>query len=177
MSASMNGVLVLDVDFQPLRIEHWHRVICDFFNGKVEVIHNSEDRTIKTITHDIPMPSVVRVLRRFRRDKQVIKFSRLNVYARDAFTCQYCSKRLPSEDLTFDHVVPRSKGGKTSWTNIVACCVSCNTQKANRTPQQAGMKLHREPKKPHVLPTVTVEMNHRDVPEEWRYYWSASLEK
>lgn len=88
MYANQNtAVLVLDVDFRPLRIEHWKAVISDFFNGKVEVIHNSRDRTIKTVGQDFPMPSVVRVLRRFRRDRQAIKFSRLNVYARDAFTC------------------------------------------------------------------------------------------
>jgi len=171
------AVLVLDVDFQPLRIEHWREVICDFFNGKVEVIHDSEDLTIKTVSRNYPMPSVVRVLRRFRRDKQAIKFSRVNVYARDAFTCQYCGERKMTEELTFDHVHPRAQGGKTCWENIVAACVPCNFAKANRTPGQAGMKLHRKPKKPHALPTVLVEMTGKNVPDEWKYYWSASLER
>jgi len=168
------AVLVLDVDFQPLRIEHWRAVISDYFNGKVEVIHNSEDRTIKTVSQDFPMPSVVRVIRRFKRDKVVIKFSRINIYARDAFTCQYCAQRMSSEKLNFDHVVPRSKGGRTCWENIVASCLKCNSDKANRTPEQAGMKLLRTPKKPSRLPTVTVEMND-NVPAEWKYYWTSTL--
>jgi 5-methylcytosine-specific restriction endonuclease McrA len=178
MRANSNAaVLVLDVDFKPLRIEHWKTIIGDFFTGKVEIIHNSQDRTIKTVSRDFPMPSVVRVLRRFRRDKQAIKFSRLNVYARDAFTCQYCTERKMAEELTFDHVVPRAQGGRTCWENIVAACVSCNFEKANRTPAQAGMTLMRRPKKPHALPTITVEMTGKDVPDEWKFYWSASLER
>ncbi len=171
------AVLVLDVDFQPLRIEHWQAVICDIFLGKLEVVENSRDRTIKTVARDYPMPSVVRVLRRFRRDKQAIKFSRLNIYARDAFTCQYCRRAFPTEELTFDHVQPRSRGGRTTWENIVTCCIDCNSSKANRTPDEAGMQLLRKPKKPRWLPAVTVDMDRRRVPEEWQPYWSAALER
>lgn len=176
MRATSNAVLVLDVDFQPLRIEHWHRVISDYFNGKVEVIHHSEDRTIKTVSRDIPMPSVVRIFRRFKRDRQVIKFSRINIYARDAFTCQYCAERFASEQLNFDHVKPRSKGGRTCWENIVTSCLPCNNEKANRSPEEAGMTLLRTPKKPHRLPTVSVDMND-DVPAEWKFYWTSSLQR
>jgi 5-methylcytosine-specific restriction endonuclease McrA len=118
----------------------------------------------------------VRVLRRFRRDRVVIKFSRINIYTRDRFTCQYCSERFLAEDLTFDHVVPRSAGGRTSWDNIVTACVPCNSSKANRTPREAGMTLLRRPAKPRFLPVVTVRMDGRDVPAEWRPYWSAPLE-
>jgi 5-methylcytosine-specific restriction endonuclease McrA len=168
-------VLVLDMDFRPLRVEHWHKVIADTFLGKVEVVEYSADRTIKGVTREYPMPSVVRIMRWFRRDRQAIKFSRLNIYARDAFTCQYCEQQLPTEDLTFDHVVPRSQGGKTSWTNIVTCCVPCNMSKANRTPQEAGVHLTRKPVKPRWLPAITVKMS-RQVPEEWRPYWSGSLD-
>jgi 5-methylcytosine-specific restriction endonuclease McrA len=170
-------VLVLDVDFQPLRIDHWQRVICDSFLGKLEVVEYSRDHTIKGVTRDYPMPAVVRVLRRFRRDKLAIKFSRLNIYARDAFTCQYCGEQLPSEDLTFDHVTPRSKGGRTTWENIVTCCVPCNSNKASRTPGEAAMALRRRPGKPRWLPAVTVAMDRRKVPEEWAAYWSGALQR
>lgn len=170
-----SSVLVLDVDFRPLRVEDWKKVITDEFLGKVQVIEYSRDRTIRGVQREYPMPSVVRVLTRFRRDRQAIKFSRLNIYSRDAFTCQYCWKQLPTEDLTFDHVIPRSKGGKTIWANIVTCCVDCNAEKANRTPEEASMRLTRKPNKPRWLPTITVEMN-RNIPEEWRPYWSGSLD-
>lgn len=170
-----NRVLILDVDFQPLEIADWKKAITDCFLGKVEVVEFSRDRTIRSATQIHPMPSVVRVLRRFRRDRQAIKFSRLNIYARDAFTCQYCRQRFYTEDLNFDHVIPRAQGGRTCWENIVACCVSCNSEKANRTPQEAGMKLMRQPRKPHSLPAVTVDMGRHRVPVEWESYWSVPL--
>ena len=107
----MTIVLFLDNDWQPLRVEPWTRAITDLFLGKIEVIEYSRDRAIKGIGRDYPMPAVVRLLRRFRRDRQAIKFSRLNIYTRDRFTCQYCGVQSLAEDLTFDHVVPRSAGG------------------------------------------------------------------
>ena len=140
------------------------------------MIAYSRDRTIKCVSRELPMPAVVRVLRRFRRDRQAIRFSRVNIYTRDSFTCQYCGERLATEDLTFDHVVPRSAGGRTTWENIVTCCVPCNHGKANRTPEQAHMRLHRRPSKPRYLPVVTVQMDRRHVPDEWRPYWNVVLD-
>jgi 5-methylcytosine-specific restriction endonuclease McrA len=173
----MNAVLFLDADWRPMRVDAWTRAITDLFLGKIEVIEYSRDRTIKGIGREYPMPAVVRVLRRFRRERMVIKFSRLNIYMRDRFTCQYCGERFLSEDLTFDHVVPRSAGGRTAWDNIVTACVPCNARKANRTPREARMKLLRRPAKPRYLPVVTVRMDGREVPPEWRPYWSAPLER
>jgi 5-methylcytosine-specific restriction endonuclease McrA len=170
-------VLFLDADWQPLRVEHWTRAVADLFRGKIEVIEYSRDRTIKGVSREWPMPAVVRVLRRFRRDRQAIRFSRLNIYTRDGFTCQYCGGRQDSEDLTFDHVLPRAAGGRTTWDNIVTCCVACNAAKASRTPEQAGMRLRRRPTKPRYLPAVTVRMDRRQVPEEWRPYWNVTLDQ
>jgi 5-methylcytosine-specific restriction endonuclease McrA len=172
----MTIVLFLDADWQPLRVEPWTRAVTDLFRGKVEVIEYSRDHTIRGVTREFPMPAVVRVLRRFRRSRQAIRFSRINIYTRDGFTCQYCGQRGHSEDLTFDHVVPRAAGGRTTWENIVTCCVPCNHAKANRTPEQAGLALRRRPSKPRYLPVVTVQMARRRVPEEWRPYWSVPLE-
>jgi 5-methylcytosine-specific restriction endonuclease McrA len=125
----MSAVLFLDIDYRPLRIEHWQRAIADWVLGKVEIVEYSRDRTIKGVGRELPMPAVVRLLRRFRRDRLRIRFSRLNVYARDRFSCAYCGLRFASEDLTFDHVLPRSRGGKTTWENIVAACIPCNGEK------------------------------------------------
>jgi 5-methylcytosine-specific restriction endonuclease McrA len=172
----MTIVLFLDADWQPLSVEPWTRAITALFLGKIEVIEYSRDRTIKGVSREFPMPAVVRVLRRFRRERLAIRFSRLNIYMRDGFTCQYCGVRQVSEDLTFDHVLPRAAGGRTTWENIVTCCVPCNRSKANRTPAQARMHLRRRPVKPRYLPVVTVQMDRRRVPEEWRPYWNASLE-
>lgn len=174
MSAA--AVLYLDVDYRPLRVEHWQRAIADYFTGKTEVVEYSRDRTIQGVSQTYPMPAVVRVLRRFKRDRIRVKFSRLNIYARDGFVCQYDGKRYASEDLTFDHVVPRAQGGKTCWENVVACCGPCNATKADRTPTQAGMRLLRAPRKPHALPAVMVKMDARQMPPEWAGYWSDTLE-
>jgi 5-methylcytosine-specific restriction endonuclease McrA len=175
------AVLVLDSEYRPLRVESWQKAICDFFTGKVEILEHSRDRTIQGVNRTYPMPAVVRVLRRFKRERLRIKFSRLNVYARDKFMCQYCGIRFMSEDLTFDHVLPQSHGGKTCWENIVACCGvrgnNCNARKSNRTPEQAGMRLLSKPKKPLYLPAVTVKMDLRNVPEEWKGYWTDVLEQ
>jgi 5-methylcytosine-specific restriction endonuclease McrA len=172
----MTIVLFLDNDWQPLRVEPWTRAVTDMFLGKVEVIEYSRDRMIRAVSRELPMPAVVRVLRRFRRDRQAIRFSRVNIYARDAFTCQYCGQRQVTEELTFDHVVPRCAGGTTTWENIVTCCVPCNRAKANRTPAQARMHLLRRPIKPRYLPVVTVLMGRRQVPDEWRPYWNVTLQ-
>lgn len=174
-AAAHMPVLFLDAEYRPLRIEPWQRALTDLFLGKVEVIEHSRDHAIKTVSREFPLPSVVRVLRRFKRDRIRIKFSRLNIYARDNFTCQFCAAQLPTEDLTFDHVVPRSRGGRTSWENIVACCIACNSEKADRTPAEAGMTLLRQPRKPHFLPTITVKHSGR-TPPEWAPYWSGVLE-
>lgn len=173
----MNAVLFLDVDYRPLSVVPWTDAITSFFLGKVEIIEYSRDRTIKGVTREYPMPSVVRVLRRFKRDRIAIKFSRVNIYTRDHFVCQYCSARFQTEDLTFDHVVPRSHGGKTEWTNIVTCCIECNNQKANRTPEQAKMPLLKKPVKPRYLPVISIQVNNKSIPDEWRPYWTATLEK
>ena len=173
----MTIVLFLDADWQPLRVEHWTRAVTDLCLGKIEVVAYSRDRAIKGVGRDYPMPAVVRILRRFRRDRQAIRFSRINIYARDRFTCQYCAVRFLAEDLTFDHVLPRAAGGRTAWDNIVTACVPCNSRKANRTPREARMTLLRRPAKPRFLPTVSVRMDGRHVPEEWRPYWSVALDR
>ena len=95
------AVLVLDVGMRPLRVEPWQRAICDLFLGKVEVVEYSRDRTIQGVARAWPLPSVVRVVSHFRRERIRVRFSRLNIYARDGFTCQYCggSSALRGPDL------------------------------------------------------------------------------
>ncbi len=173
----MDAVLVLDVDYRPLRIASWKEAFCDNLLGKLEVVHYSEDRTIKGVNREWPMPTVARVMRRFKRNRIAIKFSRVNIYTRDGFTCQYCYKRYPTEELTFDHVLPRAQGGKTDWLNVTTACIDCNSSKANQTPEQAGMKLLNVPVKPKYLPTVLVNFDRANVPKEWKYYWTQGLEK
>jgi len=112
-----------------------------------------------------------------KRPKRPAKFSRQNIYARDKYKCQYCGQRFSSEELTYDHVIPRSRGGKTEWENIVTCCVDCNRRKGGRTPAEAGMKLIRKPVKPTWIPALRITIGFREVPQSWRdyLYWNVEL--
>ena len=176
--SSAAAVLFLDREWRPLRVETWQTAITALFLGKVEIIEHSADRTIRGVERTYPMPSVVRLLRHFKRDKQRLRFSRVNIYVRDKFTCQYCGKKMMTEDLTFDHVVPRKQGGVTSWENIVTACVKCNLTKGPRTPAEANMPLLSRPVKPYYLPAIMVrEMGGTDIPDEWRRYWTSALDK
>src|SRR5450631_4394422 len=136
--AGMDQTLLLNQGFEPIKVISWQRAITLLFLGKVEVLEEY-DRDIRSVTMVIKIPAVVRLLRAFRRHARPVKFSRVNIYARDNYRCQYCGKKAPISDLTYDHVLPRSQGGLTEWTNIVSCCYLCNRKKGGRTPNEAGM--------------------------------------
>ena len=123
-----------------------------------EVIHHS----------GVKMPAVARLLKSVSRMKKGVKFSRINVYSRDDFTCMYCGEKMPSmKHLNRDHVLPRVQGGKTEWTNIVTSCIKCNTKKGARTPEQAKMRLLRAPVRPKTLPIAQPMIALKTVPEQW----------
>jgi 5-methylcytosine-specific restriction endonuclease McrA len=125
---------------------------------------------------NVGMPAVVRIKHQIKRHNKQVKFSRQNVLARDKFACQYCGKRGSAVELTFDHVVPRSRGGRTEWGNIVMACSACNAKKADRTPKEAGMKLRKHPERPRWLPTFSIALRDVEmVPPEWRDYWTVEL--
>jgi 5-methylcytosine-specific restriction endonuclease McrA len=173
----MDRTLVLDQGYQPLNIVSWKRAVTMLFEGKVEVIEEY-DEDIRSVSITIKMPAVVRLLRALRWRRKGVKFSRINVMTRDGFRCQYCNRTLPVSDLNYDHVVPRSQGGKTAWENIVTACYTCNERKGNRTPEQAGMKLCRPPQKPRSLPFVTFRIDTTCIPDAWAswIYWQGELE-
>src|SRR6185295_14741718 len=106
----------------------------------------------------------VRLRKAFRRFAKPVKFSRVNIYARDEYRCQYCGTKCTIDRLTYDHVVPRSRGGKTSWENIVSCCYACNAKKANRTPAEARMHLLSTPGRPTWIPSVQIRVSTKSVP-------------
>src|SRR6476469_843141 len=140
--ASMDSTqtLLLNQGFEPIKVISWQRAITLLFLGKVEVIEEY-DHGVRSVNLIIKIPAVVRLLRAFRRHARPVKFSRVNIYARDNYRCQYCGKRASIGELTYDHVLPRSQGGMTEWTNIVTCCYLCNRKKGGRTPREAGMTL------------------------------------
>ena len=115
--------LVLSTWYEPVARISWRRAVTLLFAGKVEVIDEYADREIRSISFSIKMPSVVRFLRALRGRKQGVKFSRENVYLRDGGRCQYCERKVQRSEATYDHVVPRAQGGKTSWDNVVIACL------------------------------------------------------
>lgn len=170
--------LVLDQGYQPHRVVDWRRAVTMLFDGKVEVLEEYDEAIWKSATVVMRMPAVVRLLRRVR-GKRSIKFSRINVAMRDDFACQYCGRRLPLKQLTYDHVVPRSKGGPTRWENIVMACYPCNERKADRAPREAGMTLRTKPVKPTGLPVIALRIERSgSIPEAWAswLYWNVELE-
>ena len=172
----MEQVLLLNITYEPLKIINWKKAITLLLLGKVEVLEEY-GREVRSVTFSIKLPSVIRLLRMVKRPKTPIKFSRQNIYARDQYRCQYCGKRFASEDLTYDHVHPKSRGGKTRWDNIVTCCFPCNREKGGRTPEEASMTLIRRPSRPKWVPALRITVGFRDVPKTWRdyLYWNVEL--
>lgn len=151
---------VLDVqDYLLLTFEEWTELPRD------------TGRWIRTPSKSIAAPEVVVLKRYGERPPRKVVFNRPNLYKRDAFTCQYCGSALPSQDLTIEHVFPRSRGGPTSWENCVAACEECNARKADKTPTEAGMKLRTVPARPAWRPRL------RPPQGEPRASWLPFLEK
>lgn len=169
--------LVLDQTYQPHRIVSWQKAVTLLFGGKVELVE-AYDETVRSVSLTMQVPAVVRLVRAVRRRKREIRFSRYNVMVRDRFTCQYCGDVLRAKELTMDHVVPRSRGGATSWENVLSACRPCNGKKADRTPREAGMKPLSWPKKPTWLPNEAFHVQVSDVPNTWQswLYWNAKLD-
>lgn len=134
---------------------------------------------IRTVRFDIAVPRIIRLAVYDRLPQQTVKFNRRNIYARDGNRCQYCGKKYSTTELSLDHVVPRSLGGKTSWENIVCACLKCNIRKGGRTPEQAGMHLVIVPKKPKRNPVLSIKLADNRY-ASWKAfldnaYWSVEL--
>ena len=176
--------LVLNAAYQPINRVSWRDAFCLVFTGRAEVVETYADRVVRSAREVFPMPSIVRFVRRvsyvFRGG---VKFNRKNLYLRDKGRCQYCGKKVSKADFTYDHVVPRKQGGRTVWKNVVIACFQCTQFKADRTPEQAGMRLLTQPVKPRSLPGTTPVIRYNDnMPPTWRdylagvSYWHAQLD-
>ena len=163
-------VLLLNNTYEPLKILPWQKAIMLYFGDKATIIESYDDFDLGTQKFVMQCPAVM-VLRKYVNlaNKQVT-FSRSNVFSRDNYTCQYCSEQPGSNRLTFDHVLPRSRGGRTEWDNIVACCYPCNFRKADRTPQEARMVLLKEPLQPSSFASLSKNFRTSSSPELWDAY-------
>jgi len=140
-----NRVLVLNQDFSPLMVCSVERAFILVYLNKSEMIRSSNGHKLRSVSSSYPMPSVIRLNRYVNAPYKGVTLTRQNIFKRDNFECQYCGTK---RDLTLDHVLPSSKGGKHSWTNLVTACKRCNARKGDYTPEQAGMELARKPFKP-----------------------------
>jgi 5-methylcytosine-specific restriction endonuclease McrA len=161
--------LLLTPHYTPHKVIPWQAAICLLYLGKVEVLEEY-DELLRSPTVEMRTPAVVRLRRGLGALKRGVKVSRQNVFARDRFRCGYCGRPGAFEELTYDHVVPRARGGKTVWENVVTACRACNSKKGDRTPEQAAMPLLVRPHKPKTLPMGGAPLRLRDPHPVWRGY-------
>lgn len=179
MHANACPALVLNADFRPLSyfplsLSTWGDAVKAVILGKVSVVAEY-DVSVRSPSTEMRLPSVI-ALRDYQKVDHKVAFTRFNVYLRDRFTCQYCGVKFSASGLTFDHVIPRSKGGETSWTNIVSCCHADNTKKDDRT----DMKPMRMPRKPSARDLAAAARAYPagHLHESWNdyLYWDSELE-
>jgi 5-methylcytosine-specific restriction endonuclease McrA len=163
-----SSVLVLNRVFVPVHVTSLKRAFTLLYLGVARAVNSQfetfdfdswsavtasrEDETIGLVGRSIKVPRVILLLAYDRVPKRDVRFSRINIFARDKNRCQYCGNVFPKNELNFDHVFPRSRGGKSTWENVVTCCIPCNSRKGGRTPEEAGMRLLSMPKKPNWTP-------------------------
>jgi 5-methylcytosine-specific restriction endonuclease McrA len=206
LASSLNAhVLVLNKHWLAVRVTDARRAFSLLVRDLAEVIHvengeytahdfeswaelsqmrdvfdpQQQHEWVRTVRMHIAVPKVIRLLGYDRLPQQDVKLNRRNIFARDKNLCQFCGKHFPTSELSLDHVLPRSQGGKSTWENLVCCCTRCNAHKGGRTPEQAHMKLVRRPVKPKRNPVISLRLG-SDKYASWRAfldnaYWSVEL--
>jgi 5-methylcytosine-specific restriction endonuclease McrA len=137
------------------------------------------DDWVRSVNFEIQVPRVIRLLFYDRIPRQTVRLNRRNIFLRDGNHCQYCGRKFPSSELSLDHVLPRSRGGQTTWENVACACVACNVRKGGRTPKEAGMTMVRRPARPKHSPLLTIQLGNPKY-ESWKTfvsnaYWSVDL--
>ena len=200
MSNLLNeNVLVLNRLWQAINVCTVERAFCLLYMGHAEVVgensgnfqtfdfrewrdfnlnHDGDDM-VRTVSFRIRIPRVILLLFFDHLPHKEVKFTRHNIFERDHNMCQYCGKRFDRKELNLDHVIPRDRGGTTTWENVVCACIPCNTRKANRTPAEAAMRLVRKPKRPKWRPFVNVTIA-SVAHDSWKHfldlaYWNVEL--
>ncbi len=192
------AVLVMNRSYLPIHVTSARRAFAMLYQGAARVVNEQyetfdfdswqdvavrvEDDAVGRLGGLIRVPRVILLQGFDRIPKRHVRFSRINIYARDRNTCQYCGRRFARADLNLDHVIPRSKGGRSTWRNVVCSCVDCNRRKVGRRPSGAGLRLIRKPERPRWTPVVGLLGGRQGYPE-WRpflnivdaSYWNAEL--
>lgn len=148
------------------------------FKRRFEAESNHVDY-VSTVSYDIRVPRIIRLLFYDRLPKRSVKLNRRNIFARDENRCQYCGSHFPTQELTIDHIVPRSRGGGSTWKNLVCACVDCNVKKGGRLPKEAHMRLTQPPVRPRRSPVLHLKLRHPKY-QSWKTfldnaYWDVEL--
>jgi len=158
--------LQLNVGYEPMGLISWKKAVKKIVKGKAEVLVE-QDSPLRSCYMSSQKPAVIRIFK-YHRNYGDVKLCRENIYARDQYICQYCGEKFKAKDLTLDHVIPESRGGPFSWSNLVACCSMCNNTKDARTPVEASMPLLRKPFRPTWMPNVLIKSIKRGrIPYQW----------
>ena len=199
-----SNVLVLNKYYMAVHVTDVKRAFCLLFKQLAEVI-TFEDNTylsydleswmavsqlrdtfkdngddyVRTVSCNIRVPRIIRLLFYDRLPRQAVKLNRRNIFARDENRCQYCGKKYPTNELSIDHVVPRSRSGASTWENLVCSCVACNARKGGRAPEEVGMKLVRKPVRPRRSPVIHLKLRSPKY-QSWKQfldnaYWEVEL--
>ena len=188
--------LVLNRNWQPVGVASVARALVKVWNDAARIVDPDDytlynwadwsqlrpqegEQFIRTQRFRLRVPEVISLVRYDRVPSNTVTFSRRNIFKRDRFTCQYCGKQPGSEELTIDHVLPRSRGGGSNWENCVLACVECNHRKANRTPAEAGMLLRTRPARPRWRPFYAAHGKRIDSWAKFlsEAYWNVELEE
>lgn len=166
-----------DGKFSSYNFENWRDI--SLYKAKSGLPEEDNVSWIRTVSFEIEVPKIIRLLFYDKLPQSSVKFNRRNIFARDENKCQYCGQRFPTSELSLDHIVPKTYHGKTTWTNIVCACTECNKKKGGRTPEQAGMRLKRKPVKPKHSPILSLKLR-SDKYRSWKQfldeaYWSVPL--
>jgi 5-methylcytosine-specific restriction endonuclease McrA len=164
----VSSVLVLNATYEPLSVVSVRRAVVLLLKEKAEIVEAAEAE-LRSEHLTIPTPLVIRLIYYVRIPYRVaLPLTRRTVLARDHYTCQYCGRQPSRKDLTVDHILPRSRGGHTTWENVVTACQRCNGRKGNRTPDEANLKLRSTPAQPRYVALAMVESP--DARQVWRKY-------
>ena len=158
-------VLILNQDYSAISLCSVQKAFILLYLEKAELLEKSETGFLRSISVSYPKPSVIRLQRYVHIPYKGIALSRHNIMKRDHFQCQYCGG---NRNLTLDHLFPRSRGGKATWTNLVTACNRCNTRKGDRTPEEAGLHLKQQPKKPTLV--AFLRLHAASLEQSWAHY-------
>ncbi|MCB0834292.1 MAG: HNH endonuclease [Bacteroidetes bacterium] len=163
----LNGhVLVLNQNYEPMTICHVRKALILIFLEKAEIIEIVEGKAIRSVSHAFPWPSIVRLGSFVHRKNRGIMLSKKNILKRDGYQCQYCGTK--SHTLTVDHIIPKVRGGKDTWENLITACIHCNNRKGDRTPDEVRLTLLSSPRKPHHLSFIQKHAGIQD--DRWKPY-------